>query len=169
MSFFINALNNPEVMQFWETNGKAQTEKSFDLVTGCKLAQGNADYRKYAEQLSYYTQLYYVDQNFQCVHASLVDEDPSMNVEATLLWERNIANEYAGKLTVVGHTPLTAPLLLTGFGDPITLPYNQKTDLPKSGMINIDTGCVFGRKLTAMIIEEDQYYLDCVERIKGTP
>ena len=41
--------------------------------------------------------------------------------------------------------------------------------LPEKGMICLDTGCVFGRRLTAMVVEDGSFWLDSVERTGKQP
>lgn len=109
-----------------------------------------------------------VDPDFQCVHASIENEDVNKNSLDLLVkdhsWSKK--NLYQGKLTIIGHTPLDEPTYYDGSGNPgIYLDYHQWKPLPKTGAICIDTGCVYGNKLTAMIIEDGKY---CLEMVPGT-
>ena len=93
--------------------------------------------------------LYYEDDYFIYVHAG-IDKDKPMDqqLDDTLLWARQefYGDPRAyGKKVVFGHTPTLA----LGEG-PTPLWFNDGND------IDIDTGCVFGGKLTALIIEKDQ-------------
>lgn len=138
----------------WYLNGGRETAKSF------KKHLDNVE--SHAEWIEKNTILYYQDKNFQCVHAGLFDEDPEMNSENTLLWDRDAIqeNNYQGRLTIIGHTPLSCAAYMDGKkGEKIALLKQKHQPLPKQGMICIDTGCVFGGSLTAMVIEGDGFYL----------
>lgn len=93
--------------------------------------------------------LYYEDEHFIYVHAG-VDKDIPMEeqMDDTLLWTREAFYHNPGayhKKVIFGHTPTmfigntNKPLWLNGGND-----------------IAIDTGCVFGGRLTALIIEKKQ-------------
>ena len=90
--------------------------------------------------------LYYEDEHFIYVHAG-VDVDKPMEEQDryTLLWVRNpfILNrkEYY-KQVIFGHTPT---IMMNGSYKPVYTYANN---------IGIDTGCVFGGALTALIIED---------------
>lgn len=92
--------------------------------------------------------LYYEDDYFVYVHAGVDVNKPLEEQDRnTLLWIREefIYNpkEYH-KQVVFGHTP--------------TISFNNKTHRPiytYTSNIDIDTGCVFGGALTALIIEDD--------------
>lgn len=138
----------------WYMNGGKETIKSF------KRHMDNAEV--HAQWMKKNTVLYYQDKYFQCVHAGIFYEEPEMNPADTLLWDRNALQEntYRGRLTIVGHTPLTRPAYMDGKGgEKIAVVKGKMQALPKQGMICIDTGCVFGGTLTAMVIEEDSFYL----------
>ncbi len=133
----------------WMSNGASKTINSF--------ADAGESVYDQAEWIEDNTVLYYVDEEgFQCVHADIIDEDPALNKADTLIWGRNNVTYgyYTGRLTIVGHTPLVSPIYLPGGGkDPICLKDGDRFALPKTGMIGIDTGCVFGYSLTALVID----------------
>lgn len=92
--------------------------------------------------------LYYEDEHFIYVHAG-IDIDKPMNKQNkhTLLWIREdfIYNEKKyNKRVVFGHTPT---MLLTDKYKPLYTPNKN---------IDIDTGCVFGGCLTALVIEDGE-------------
>ncbi len=110
-------------------------------------------------------QLFYRDDEIQCVHAGLLIEPIEMNDIQTLLHDHEIVlkNHYVGRLTVVGHIALDAPTYFAGDGKTTEkLSYRTWSQLPPNGIICIDTGCGKGGRLTAMIVENHQYYLECV-------
>ncbi len=90
--------------------------------------------------------LYYEDENFIYVHAG-VDVNCPMEKQKrnTLLWVREpfiYSEKKYYKRVIFGHTPT---VMLNGEYMPL---YTM------AGNINIDTGCVFGGNLTALIIED---------------
>lgn len=94
--------------------------------------------------------LYHEDEHFVYVHAGIdVYKPMEEQDEHTLLWVRDdfiySTKEYHKKV-VFGHTPVVH-LDYTGNNKPIyTYTHN----------IDIDTGCVYGGSLTALIIEDDE-------------
>ena len=149
---------DPLLRRMWYDNGGKATIDSF---------------KQHGDRLEHYIAwmrrnmvLYYKEEDFQCVHAGIVKEEPRENTEETLLWTRLAVeeNQYTGKLTIIGHTPLKDVIYFTGsWKDTDVVPYGVEKKLPKQGMICIDTGCVFGKKLTMMIVEEGRYMLEAVE------
>ena len=110
--------------------------------------------------------IYHIDEGFRCVHASIERENPEENSLGLLVKDHSQArkNLYGGKITIIGHTPLPEPTHYDGSGGPgIGLEYHVRQPLPDHGTICIDTGCVFGGKLTAMIIRDGMYELESVE------
>lgn len=111
------------------------------------------------------TVLTYENENFQCCHAGLDSEDIAENLPEVLMLDRTRIdrNDYYGKLTIIGHTPIEDATWYAG--DEKTteiLPERKRMQLPKTGLICLDTGCVFGYRLTAMVIEGEKYWLDSV-------
>ncbi|MDO5131499.1 MAG: metallophosphoesterase family protein [Eubacteriales bacterium] len=109
---------------------------------------------RYQEYLSWFEEmpLYYETDLFTCVHASLSDPDPAKNEPQTLIWGRD--TDYNGKTVMTGHTPYRAPIIFQGeyYG---RIQEDVWTYMPETGMIALDTGCVFGNRLTGMIVRED--------------
>ena len=90
--------------------------------------------------------LYHEDDDFIYVHAGI---NPHIKMENqnrnTLLWTREqfyYAQDAESKRVIFGHTPTQ---LLTGEDKPVMI----------DGNIDIDTGCVFGGGLTALMIDGD--------------
>lgn len=115
---------------------------------------------RFQEYLAWYEEMpyYYVTEHFICVHASLNDPDPAKNTRETLIWGRD--TDYEGKIVMTGHTPYKAPLYFAGkyYG---TIEENVWTYLPETGMIALDTGCVYGNRLTGMIIRDNKTFMVC--------
>ena len=103
---------------------------------------------------------YYIGERFQCVHACLKDEDPAKNDVETLIWGRD--TEYDGKLVLTGHTPYRMPLYFQGGGGVAVIEEGIWTKLPETGMIALDTGCVYGNRLTGMVIKKDGFIVESV-------
>ncbi len=137
-------------MGLWKYNGGGKTIRDFYRHgTNVKTAIG---------WIRENTVLYYLneEEGFQCAHADIQNEDPAENDDDILIWGReNISsNTYTGRLTIVGHTPLSYPIYLDGSGNrPKKLEDGEEFPLPLTGMICIDTGCVFRGALTALLIE----------------
>jgi len=110
--------------------------------------------------------IYHTDEDFRCVHAAVEKEefennDPELMVKDHSYSKKNL---YSGKFTVIGHTPLSGPTYYDGSGgEGKIIPWRTWSPLPSKGALCIDTGCVFGGKLTAMIIQDGQYSLDFVD------
>ncbi|WP_029201685.1 metallophosphoesterase [Oribacterium sp. NK2B42] len=139
----------------WLRNGADATMASFDdvdlMLETAKWIECN-------------TVFYYEDPQFIAAHA-FYDESylSSPFLIDRMIWDRTHLerNLYSGKLLIIGHTPLKSPIyqIAEGTISPIILPYNMEMDIPQNGMIDLDTACTFGNKLTAMIIEDDKFYL----------
>ena len=114
------------------------------------------EFRDWYEQMPYY----YVDERFIAVHACLVDEDPGKNEIDTLIWGSD--TDYTGKLVLTGHTPYRIPLYFNGLNSTGAITEDRWGRLPTNGMIALDTGCVYGNKLTGMVIEEDRFMVTSV-------
>ena len=115
------------------------------------------EFRSWYEEMPYY----YIEERFQCAHACLKDEDPAKNDVETLIWGRD--TDYAGKLVLTGHTPYKIPLYFRGEGAAAILEEGIRMKLPETGMIALDTGCVYGNRLTGMVIEGGGFLVESVE------
>lgn len=145
----------------WRVVGKGATLRSFS-----KYKDHMEDYIPWITENM---PLYYEAEGIRCVHAAIQQEDFEDNPMEILVKDHSESkkNLYDGKLTIIGHTPLEAPTHYDGSGESgIPLEYHEWNLLPEYGTICIDTGCVFGKRLTAMVIDEDSYYLDYVDSQK---
>ena len=144
----------------WDRVGRGATVRSFK-AHGAKMEDA-------VPWLKEHCQLFWKGENIQCVHAGLMVDPIEVNDKNTLMHDHGVVlrNKYKGPLTVVGHVALTEPTYFAGDGKTMKkLPYGEWHALPKSGIICIDTGCGKGGKLTAMIVEGDQYRLESVQSL----
>lgn len=135
-------LNNGEKTQFDFINHKHQIREFLDWYDAMPL--------------------YYIDPlgRFICVHACLRDEDPEKNDVETLIWGRD--TDYTGRLVLTGHTPYKFPLYFHGKENIVKIKEGIWGRLPQAGMIAIDTGCVYGNRLTGIVIDADRFMVDSV-------
>ena len=135
----------------WKQNGGNETVRSFKAA-GQKVS-------KAAVWLRDNTRTWYEDLSFLCVHGDIRDEVIWNNSDMDLIWGRQavLSNDYSGKLCIVGSTPMESPTYLDGSGAESAFhpPCGTWFELPKRGLIALDTGC--GKlpegKLTAMLVE----------------
>ena len=123
----------------WTFNGSEATMKSY---------KGN--FQQFQRDIKWMENLpiYHEDKHFIYVHAGIDASRPMKNQSRnTLLWVREpfIWNkESCGKTVIFGHTPT---LNLSGEDKPI---------YTVAGNVGIDTACVYGGALTALIINNDK-------------
>lgn len=120
----------------WLQNGGGKTKKSYYKNKHINYLYGS--HKSWMKKLP----LYYETEKFICVHAGLPKPLLSDNTEDDMLWDRTHLNNkiYREKQVVFGHTPSTLLEYKTINND-----------------IGIDTACVFGYQLTALIINNDNY------------
>ena len=109
-----------------------------------------------------HTQLFWRTEELQCVHAGIKIEPLEANDLQTLIHDHNTAleNRYTGMLTVTGHIALEKARWFAGDGETAEeIEDRENRILPKTGILCIDTGCGKGGRLSAMIIENERYYL----------
>ena len=137
----------------WDKVGRGATVKSFK-ENGGKMEDT-------IPWIYEHCRLYWKGEVYQCVHAGVKVTPIEANDRQTLIHDHGVIfeNEYKGLLTIVGHVGIEKPMWFKGDGDPEVLPYNDERPLPESGVICIDTGCGKEGVLTAMIIENNKYYL----------
>lgn len=106
--------------------------------------------------------LYYETEHYICVHAAVSRKGPECTDRSIALWDRSLADEgiYCGKLVIYGHTPMEKVLYQPGDGTCRQIVAGRKQPLPEYGCIGLDTGCVWKKKLTAMVIEENKNGLE---------
>lgn len=104
--------------------------------------------------------LYYENDAYICTHAGIGINGPLHTDPDTFLWDRSIANKgwYHGKLLFYGHTPMKQVCFQDGFGYTQALRPGIRYKLPQYGSIGLDTGCVFGYKLSILALYEDRTF-----------
>lgn len=138
----------------WNLLGRIQTVNSFK--------KHNQKISNEQEWFKNNTVLYYKEKNFQCVHASILKTPIEENKEYTLLLDHKSTpkNSYSGPLTITGHIHLQKPMYFSGDRSTgVELPYGVMCKLPDKGIICIDTCVENNGTLTAIVIEDDSYYL----------
>lgn len=139
----------------WDKVGRGDTVKSFKAHGG-KMEDA-------VPWIKEHCRLFWRGEGVQCVHAGLLMDPLEVNDTHTLIHDHHIAlrNAYDGPLTIVGHIALESPVWFKGDRENVEkLPYGEWTELPKGGVICIDTGCGKGGCLTAMVIEDGKYKLE---------
>ena len=112
--------------------------------------------------LQKHVQLFWKTEEYQCVHAGIMIEPLEANDLQTLVHDHDIVlrNRYTGHLTVTGHIALKKAMWFAGDGETMEENGDGETrKLPGSGILCIDTGCGKGGRLTAMIVEKNEYTL----------
>ena len=114
--------------------------------------------------------LYYETDAFLCVHAGAAEEGPKATDRHTFLWDREIAGgkPYGGKLLIFGHTSADQAVYRDEKGRPTQI-LKGDHPLPKKGSICLDTGCVYGGRLSAMVIEKGTFHICSQEAAKKEP
>ena len=145
----------------WNRNGGGKTRKSF-----FKHKDPFQRYVGYLEELH----LYYETDAFLCVHAGAAEEGPKATDRHTFLWDREIAGgkPYGGKLLIFGHTSADQAVYRDEKGRPAQI-LKGDHPLPKKGSICLDTGCVYGGRLSAMVIEKGTFHICSQEAAKEEP
>lgn len=142
----------------WEAVGRQATVRSFN---GAGERMEDA-----APWLREHCRLYWKADRFQCVHAGILVDPTEVNDQYTLVHDHGIVleNKYAGPLTITGHIALKKAAWFTGDGETVVeLEDDTVYSLPDTGVICIDTGCGKSGRLTAMVIDGDEYTLTSVD------
>ena len=145
----------------WDANGGAKTRKSF--------YRAGDRFDRYLPFISE-RPLYYEAEDYICAHAAVDAAGPEHTPRHTFIWDRNIAFgvPYGGKLLIYGHTPMKAVLLRDETGRGEAVPAGEPRPLPSAGSICIDTGCVYGRSLSALVIEDGMFRVEAVDQGRGS-
>mgnify|MGYP005840174903 CR=1 FL=1 len=136
---FLDYLDGKDEMLFL-MNGGVTTTASYWGEFGDRLNRSLPP-----EHWDFYTRLklYYATDDYIFVHAGLKPGLPLADqVEDDILWIRKefIASDYNfGRRVVFGHTPMRSPLIM-------------------ANKIGIDTGAVYGNKLTCVLLPEEKFY-----------
>ena len=141
----------------WEQVGRQSTVISF------KNAGGHME--DSIPWMKEHVRLFWKTDGFQCVHAGIMVDPPEVNDLQTLVHSHGtiLMNRYTGPLTITGHIALERATWFAGDGETSEeLEENVRFPMPQTGVICIDTGCGKGGKLTAMVTEGQQYYLQSV-------
>ena len=144
-------------MMIWGKVGRQATADSFKNA-GCQMEDAIPWIRDHVC-------LYWKTNGFQCVHAGLMVDPPEVNDLETLVHSHEIVqmNCYTGPLTITGHIALEKATWFAGDGETTKeLDESVPLSLPETGVICIDTGCGKGGKLTAMIIEGNEFTLQSI-------
>ncbi|AAD35823.1 metallophosphatase [Thermotoga maritima MSB8] len=137
----LNCVKNGSDCDLWFFNGARSTVESFGGVEEIKK------FLPFFENTVYH----YEKENYVFVHGgvrpgvSLEDQDPF-----DLVWIRDefiySENPLPGKIVVFGHTPFEEPFV-------------------SRDKIGIDTGCVYGGRLTALRVEDRKFFqVECANR-----
>ena len=97
---------------------------------------------------------YYENEDAIFVHAGLVHE--AENSMHDLIWDqrwRMIRPVYDGKLVIFGHTETEEVTYRSPDDTKLQMLPGEIYRLPKQGCINMDTGCVYGQKLSALVVK----------------
>lgn len=148
--FAINYADESKDIQLWCRNGGDKTIASFK--------ENNCDLKEYSKFIKENAKYYYECEDFFAVHAGLLNEHPRETLKTdvdSLLWDRTMFQYglYDNGFAFVGHTPLRKPAMFD-FGFPKVFEYDQVYNLPKIGLLGIDTGCFETGNLTAAIVED---------------
>ena len=129
----------------WRTNGANKTISSLR-----KHGHKPEDVLSWCQSLK----IHYETEQFICVHAGMSVQGISGSDLHDFVWDRTVAEDgwYHGKLLIYGHTPQEDVLYQDGHGRKVILEPETPFKFPATGSICLDTGCVWGRKLSTLVI-----------------
>ncbi|GGF23735.1 serine/threonine protein phosphatase [Halobacillus andaensis] len=129
---FIRAKDDKKAKAQWEMNGATSTFDSYN--------QNAEEVREDQEWMRNHLWLYYETDNYIFVHAGLKPKTPlEKQDEFTMLWTRHTEQIGLGKTVIHGHTPVRE------------IAYYED-------QIDIDTGAVYGGKLTLLELPTHEVY-----------
>lgn len=150
----LNTIEDFSEMRLWSLNGGRKTVSSF---------KEHGDDIRSAQPMVEKMPFWFETDQFICVHAGLTSPVPEENDQVTVLWDRGVSyGEYEGKLGIGGHTPMKQVVWWMPGKNYMILREHSRLPLPEKGFICLDTGCVFGGKLSAMIIEGEEFEIRSV-------
>ncbi len=127
-------------------------------LTAAAFRKAKIPLRDAAVWLQENTVPYYAGEGFQILHADIVNDCALSEVPRhTAIWGRSVAdqNGYHGPFTILGHTPMREVFYFQGDGKMIVrVPEEKLFRLPETGALIIDTGGVYGGRLTAAVIRD---------------
>ena len=134
-------------------------------TTVCSFKNAGINMEDSIPWLREHVRLYWKSDLFQCVHAGIMVDPPEVNDLSTLVHNHEIVlmNRYTGLLTITGHIALDRVTWFAGDGKTAKeLEEGVSLLLPETGVICIDTGCGKGGRLSAIVIEDNQFLLQSV-------
>ena len=155
----MNSFYDPVVHDRWMRNQGQKTLDSF-VEHHCDIER----------QIRWFQDMvpYYENEDAIFVHAGIVHEKLEENSLHDLIWDREMAygRPYGGKLVIFGHTETNEVTYRKPDGTKVELLPGNVYEKPTVGCINMDTGCVYGQKLSALVIDEDTIRIYQQKRIK---
>ncbi|MFQ3545069.1 metallophosphoesterase family protein [Halobacillus rhizosphaerae] len=129
---FIRSKYEEEALNLWRMNGAASTVKSYEGLS--------EEMKEHQDWMEDHLRLYYETEEYIFVHAGLLPDVPLEDQEEeTMLWTRHTSQIGLGKTVIHGHTPVR------------DISYYKD-------QIDIDTGAVFGGKLTLLELPTHEVY-----------
>ncbi len=129
---FIRSKYEEEALSLWRMNGAASTVKSYEGLS--------EEMKEHQDWMEDNLRLYYETEEYIFVHAGLLPDTPLEDQEEeTMLWTRHTSQIGLGKTVIHGHTPVR------------DISYYKD-------QIDIDTGAVFGGKLTLLELPTHEVY-----------
>lgn len=139
----------------WTINGMETTVESFENDDDVPSIAGLA-----AWIMDNTTPYYHCTDGteFYVVHAGRVSDDIEKDSLDDHIWNRDPIRHtgFGGTVTFIGHTPIEEPFHRT-YNEVNALPYDEWIELPKTGLVDIDTACVFGNRLTAAVVDGNKF------------
>jgi serine/threonine protein phosphatase 1 len=137
---FLNYIDGPDKLTYMMNGGKDTLESYLRKSSGNQTPIP-------PEHIAFFRSLlpYYETEDYIFVHAGLRENIPlKMQEPDDLLWIRNefIDSDYDfGKMVIFGHTPFLEPLM-------------------RPNKVGIDTGAVYGNKLTCLKLPDFEFYFE---------